>query len=418
MLSNESRGRVLNALWMLTLAIVPAGASPGFDGTPARVENPVSESNLTRIQISADAERRLGIRTEPLRPGMMERRCMLPGFVAMPAAGDVVVASPIAGEIRADGGREVLSPGRPVRAGEILLRIVPASTDGPMLMPSDRIAFLRARSDLGTTLSAAEGTLGVAEAGLEASRIHLERTQRLRQNNAAAEKALDDATAENRSAKARQASAAAVVAGLRAAIEHFERDCSSGIPVVAPMDAVLAEIRTGYGQIVTAGAPLLRVTRTSPAWIRVPVPVGECARINREGAARITGLDDGDPDAVCVALPTAGPRTTNPDAGTVDIYYEWTGGSGAIPGRRVGVALPTTSPAGGLIVAVSGIVTDIHGGDWVYEQVAPRQFVRRRVEVANVSADRALVTRGPAEGTQIVVAGAAELLGIEFGAGK
>ena len=44
-------------------------------------------------------------------------------------------------------------------------------------------------------------------------------------------------------------------------------------------------------------------------------------------------------------------------------------------------------------------------------------FVRRRVELARVVEDLAVLRRGPPAGTSVVTVGAAELFGTEFGVG-
>jgi hypothetical protein len=70
------------------------------------------------------------------------------------------------------------------------------------------------------------------------------------------------------------------------------------------------------------------------------------------------------------------------------------------------------------VVPWSAVVHDIQGATWVYENAAIQTFVRRPVEVRRVAGDLALLARGPQIGSKIVSVGAAELFGIEFGAGK
>ncbi len=71
--------------------------------------------------------------------------------------------------------------------------------------------------------------------------------------------------------------------------------------------------------------------------------------------------------------------------------------------------------AAAIEVPASAILTDINGGEWVYVETAPRQFERRRVEVARIVGGRASLARGLASGVRVVTAGAAELFGTEFG---
>jgi len=82
------------------------------------------------------------------------------------------------------------------------------------------------------------------------------------------------------------------------------------------------------------------------------------------------------------------------------------------------VTLPQKSEAENLVVPFSAILYDIHGGEWVYEQIAPQKFSRRRVEVRHVVNGNAILARGPKAGTPVVIAGAAEIFGAEFGGGK
>ena len=71
-----------------------------------------------------------------------------------------------------------------------------------------------------------------------------------------------------------------------------------------------------------------------------------------------------------------------------------------------------------LVAPAAAILYDIHGGTWVYESTAPHTFTRRRVSVRWVSDGTAVLQRGPQAGAKVVTAGAAELLGAEFGVGK
>lgn len=70
------------------------------------------------------------------------------------------------------------------------------------------------------------------------------------------------------------------------------------------------------------------------------------------------------------------------------------------------------------MVPTDAIVYDLNGGSWVYEATGATTFVRRRIEIQSQVGPKTLVTRGIAAGKKVVTAGAAELFGTEFGAGK
>jgi hypothetical protein len=70
-----------------------------------------------------------------------------------------------------------------------------------------------------------------------------------------------------------------------------------------------------------------------------------------------------------------------------------------------------------LVVPFKAVLYDIHGGAWVYEEVAPHVYARKRVAVEFVDGDEAILAAGPHAGARIVTDGAAELFGTEFGVG-
>ena len=70
------------------------------------------------------------------------------------------------------------------------------------------------------------------------------------------------------------------------------------------------------------------------------------------------------------------------------------------------------------MVPYSAIAYDMQGGSWVYENGAPGEYTRKRVEVITVENGQAILKRGPAAGASIVIEGVAELFGTEFGSAK
>jgi membrane fusion protein, heavy metal efflux system len=104
---------------------------------------------------------------------------------------------------------------------------------------------------------------------------------------------------------------------------------------------------------------------------------------------------------------------------TVDLFYELPNPDGRFrPGERVEVVLPLAGETQSLVVPRAAILRDIHGVAWVYTNSAEHTFERHRVEVHFTTKELSILSRGPAAGTLVVVDGAAELFGTEFGAGK
>lgn len=87
-----------------------------------------------------------------------------------------------------------------------------------------------------------------------------------------------------------------------------------------------------------------------------------------------------------------------------------------------------TEPAGGAFtdagidyagtVPYTGLLYQPDGQTFVYTNPEPLVFVRASVTVLDIVADVVRLSAGPAAGTPIVTAGAAELMGVEFGVGK
>lgn len=76
-----------------------------------------------------------------------------------------------------------------------------------------------------------------------------------------------------------------------------------------------------------------------------------------------------------------------------------------------------TSRGGSLVVPSSALIVDPRGVFWVYTSPERSVFIRERVRIARDEGARALLTRGPVVGTQVVTVGVPELYGIETGVG-
>ncbi|HUR59014.1 MAG TPA: hypothetical protein VM029_14970 [Opitutaceae bacterium] len=180
-----------------------------------------------------------------------------------------------------------------------------------------------------------------------------------------------------------------------------------------------AALRTAQDRRALLGAPIFDAVNTNQLWVRVPVYVGDLARLKPGAPATIAlfGVDGKEPGftATPVAVPLA--ATTNPMIS--ELYYELkAGAAGLRPGAKVSVSLPAQGGEESQIVPASAILYDVHGNTWVYENTGAQAFTRRRVEVRRIVGADAILGRGPKAGAKIVTAGAMELFGTEFGAGK
>ena len=74
--------------------------------------------------------------------------------------------------------------------------------------------------------------------------------------------------------------------------------------------------------------------------------------------------------------------------------------------------------AGENLVPYAAVLYDTNGDTFVYTNPEPLTFVRAPIVVDYIEGDTAVLVDGPPPGTSVVIVGAAELVGIEFGVGK
>lgn len=176
-----------------------------------------------------------------------------------------------------------------------------------------------------------------------------------------------------------------------------------------------ANVRAADAQRALLGPGLTTLTGNSQLWVRAAAFASEISLVDREAPASVRGLGAG--AASVSARPAKGPPSANPASGTIDLYFVLPESrSGLQFGQRVSVDLMLRGTMQGLTVPSSAIVRDIYGGEWVYAQIEPQKYERRRVEIASIQNGSALVVRGLSADAKVVSLGAMELFGAEFGA--
>ncbi|MBI3683195.1 MAG: efflux RND transporter periplasmic adaptor subunit [Acidobacteria bacterium] len=358
----------------------------------ARVSNSgIQEKDLATVRLTARAAERLGISTVQASLGKMPGERVYPGEVVLPPGQVYVVTAPAGGTILSAS----FEIGRAVRKGETLFTL------RPFLAPERNLQ------------GQAKADLDAAKARLDAAQIRLRRAQKMLEDGAGSRRAVDDANGEMLASKA----AVDAAQGKLDAILKAALDADVSIAVRAPADGFLRQVTAQSGQSVTGGAAVCEIADWSRLWVKALVFSGELASVRRDAGARVRRPASG---AVEITLPpVAAPPTADPNAATVDLYYALDSGSGAFrPGERLEVRLESENTRTRVQVPSEAIVYDIHGGAWVYEEVGPQAYARRRVEVERIAGGRAYIARGLQTGARIVTTGAAELFGTEFGAGK
>jgi RND family efflux transporter MFP subunit len=422
----------LVVVWSLPL-IAACGGSSGSGGRgagaatksapPAKVTEPRTEASLTTITLTEDAVRRLGIETGVIGQRGMTRTRTISGDVMAPGGAQATITAPFAGRLESGATSATASAatgaavGATVAKGTTIFRLV-------ALAPSDRDARIEAER----AVSEAEGLHAM-------SAKRAERAAQLARDGSGSRRASEEAEAD-----LVRAAAALKAARDRLALASRQMNASGAIALDAPYSALLRAVHANPGQTVAAGAPLFDLVRLDTMWIRVPIFGAEADDVDPRAAARIVplgaapaasvangsnsnagksnaGRSNGS-DAV-IARPIDAPPSADPNSGSIDLYYAVDNARERFrPGQRVGVVLSLRGDAPRLVAPRAALLYDANGGSWVYEMRDAHTFVRRRVDVADIVGDWAVITQGPPADTRVVTAGAAELFGTEFGVGK
>lgn len=385
---------------LLSMALLSIACGPGGptatekSAPPAKVTAGVTEASLTTVVLSPAAVARLGIETAMVEQRAITRTRSIGADVMAAGGAQTTVTAPVAGTLEARSGLPTV--GGAVRRGAVVLRLIP-------LAPAERDVRIEAER----AASEAAGRQVLA-----AQRV--QRTTKLASDGSGSRKAAEEAMAE----------LVVADAGLAAAQKRLQLasrgvSANGALALAAPADAVVQALHVGAGQTVAAGAPLFDLVRLDTVWIRVPLFAGDVQQVDRRAPARVVAL--GAPDTVVgvAAAPIDAPPSADPSTAAVDLYYSLPNAGGALrPGQRVGVRVPLTGATQSLVAPRAALLHDAYGGSWVYEARDAHTFVRRRVSVIDLVGDLAVLDEGPALGTRVVTAGAAELFGTEFGVGK
>lgn len=402
---------------VVVIGLAPATSAETSRSAPAKVEGAVKETELTTITLQPEAETRLGIQTSVVDQRAVRRSRVFGGEVVVPPGESVTITAPLTGRLlRPTGGRPIV--GAAVQRGQELIQLWPVlGLEREILSPGDRLTRLRTSVDLEAAKVEMEGQVVKAQVAVDAARLKTERAQELRERNAGSERALDDAKAELEAARATLDSAKRRLEFLTATNVDPALAEVPALVVQSPIAGTLQQVFVAEDQLVNAGAPLFAVTNLERIWIRVPIYAGEPGRLEAEFCeVQVASVASG----VLVAKRViSAPANASLSASSVDIFFEATNIESALrPGQRVMVRIADGPVSNRLTVPWSAVVFDIHGGAWVYENVQPHVFSRRRIELERVDADVAIVRRGVNLGSVVVTVGAAELYGTEFGVGK
>jgi RND family efflux transporter MFP subunit len=340
--------------------------------------------------------------------------------IVLPTGATVIVSSPLAGTLKAADEQGFFQVGQQVKEGQPLLKLMPLlSPERSVLTPAERIRLAESKNALAQSRIDAEGQVQLATVQVEAAQIALERAERLLRDKAGTVRMVDEAKAQLMMAERTLAAAKT----RKAQVDGVNLDADAGtleaITIPSPLTGIVRITQVRPGEMVAAGAPLFEVMNDELLWVKVPVYVGDLKEIDPSLPARLTPLNGRHSAGDLIVKPVAPPPTAVPLAAAVDFYYELPNRDRKFHlGQKVSAHLTLKGQKQQLALPWSAVFHDIYGGQWVYEQIGERQFVRRRVDIGWIDGDWAAVRRGARPGMRVVTAGVAEIAGTEFGFAK
>lgn len=366
---------------------------------PAKVEKAVQESALSTVTLSPRAEERLGIEISLVESRSLPGSLELGGEIISVPGSDIRISAPVAGTVLNSKSGKAPPAGKYVKRGEEILRL--------LILPPEK-ELLGAREEV-----------VVRQEELEVAQAKADRAKQLLVSKAISEKAFEEIQAELTRAKASLNAATARLSFLSGEDLEAAAGNLSTLALESPVDGVLQRMFVAPGQTVPPSAVLFEVASLEPVWVRVPVYVGDLAKIDLEKDATIIPLGTDQNSTFFQATPVQGPPLSDASSASADLYFEIANSERLFRiGQKVRVSLLQKAPEESLAIPVSAILYDINGGSWVYVRIASHVYSRCRVEVSHVVNDYAVLTRGLNSGDEVVVAGAAEIFGTEFGVGK
>lgn len=359
---------------------------------------------------ASEAAARAAMKDEPEPPGRityLKEQAWKTDFATVPAQErDLQDGVRATGEIRPVAGKEaqLTAPS----AGRVSLAS-PAPILGMPVKKDQILATITPRITGGTDRPTLGADVATAEAEVAAARAELERTQRLVAAQAAAPKAVEEATTRLKIAEAK-------LGGARGRLGQFEagaRGTGGGrvFQVRAPADGTLTSIDVASGQGVEQVQQLFTVIDLDRVWLVAKVFEADVPKVENAQAAWFTIDGYEQPftvDASNGKLVTVG-RVIDPQSRTAPVIFEVDNKAGKLRiGNFTKTVIATGAPRRTLAIPDLALVED--GGRTIaFVMVEGESFERRPLKLGIRSNGWTEVLDGVKPGERVVTRGAYEV---------
>jgi len=341
------------------------------------------------VTLDAEAQRRIGLRTEALQPAALQPEVTAYGSLEADPSRSFTLRAPVAGRLAPPPGRAWPGIGATVADGQVVGQLE------PRLAPVERV-------DLAARLAAARADLEAVTASLVAARAALERARTLNaEGKIVSDRSLQEAEARVRGEEARLHALTEAV-GLIDASLTARSGATGSRPLAVAHGGEVVEVPVQPGETVESGQPLLRVARFDRLLARVYLAAGQSVVFGHEG--RPLGGER-------VALAAAADPTTR---GQTVLFRVGSTGFPLRPGAAITAYIPIPGPTRAGVVIPRTAVVRSEGRAWVYVQLGEPRFRRQVVNLDAPTPGGWFAASGVGPGDRVVVDGAQTLLSEEF----
>jgi multidrug efflux system membrane fusion protein len=273
-------------------------------------------------------------------------------------------------------------------------------TEGEDVCKGDEL-FTLDRRPYDAAVKQADAALAKSRAVRAGAKLDLERVERINAGGAAAR-------AELEAAQTALAAAEATVAAEEAAV-HSAQLQAAFTTITAPIDGRTGGLLVTVGNIVTANdpAPLVVINQISPIFVSFALPENQLQQVaatQTKQPLKVTAIPRGGGTPVDGELAFID-NAVDPTTGTVQLKGRFTNDDRRLwPGQFVDVVLTITERPDSVVVPTAAIQTGPKG-DYVFVVTAEKTAELRRVTVAFVHEDEAVIATGLATGESVVVEG-------------
>jgi cobalt-zinc-cadmium efflux system membrane fusion protein len=340
-------------------------------------------------------------------PATVARQITATGRVVPAPGRHVVVAPPVAGIL---AGNTLPRVGQAVARGQTLAVV----RQTPTAAEAAQIAAGQAQAHIETVRLEAErrrlaGAVREAEVRRDHAKLEFERAQRLFEAKAYAQRQVQAAEADYRSAESTLAATIAqrdAVATARIPAPSGSATGASHV-VQAPIAGTIVRVAKGLGEQVGAGEAVVEILDPTVVWIEVPVFERDLSRLGKQTRASFT--TPAAPGKEYTGRLIDAGAVVNRETRAVTVVFEVPNPDRALRvGLQANVRLDAEERADVLMVPREAVL-ESEGKRFVYVLVSGEEFQRREVVVGDEYGDRIAVVGGLKAGERVVTQGAYQL---------